>query len=1124
MTIRIDAGRSSLVQSAKSAPAVQSFASCSGTRPYTITTACPAITLNPATLPVGFVNASYTQTLAATGGNAPYSYALLSGALPSGLAFNTSTGLLSGTPLATASTTLVIEATDKFGCKTSTSYPLQVRTLGIGNLVFDDCNNNGVRDASDPGLAGATVQLFRSGADNVVNTPDDTQVGSNQITTSSGAYSFTNIPPGNYYVKVGLPASHQKTGGIATVTDNRVDNDNNGAQSSLGSALYSPIINLADGAESITDGDTNANTDWTVDFGVWSGVRVGNLVWNDADNDGLKDAGESGIGGLTVQLISPGSDNAVGGTGGAADTVVAATTTAGDGSYGFLSYTVGNYFIAVMPNATYALPAANPVVSDNGVDNDSNAISQPALAGTLVNTMIFALTGCETDNTIDLGLRVCPVLTMTPASVGPVTQYTAFSTTLTAGGGTAPYTWSVLSGTLPTGLALATASTTTATVSGTPTAQPTTYSVTLRARDALGCVVDQVYPITVNCPGVTLAPASLPAAMQYAAYSQAFSATTSGTSVPVQTYTWSVLGTLPTGMTMNSSTGVLSGTPTGANTPGNYPITVRVQDGSGCLATRGYTLALGCPPLTITGTVGNGIQDEAYAATLTASGGTGPYTWAAVGALPSGLSLASASSTTGRISGVPDTVQSVTFTVRATDAFGCTGDKLVTIAIGCPVITINPPVLPAVTQYNAMTPVTFSAVGGRSPYVWSAASVPAGLVFNSATATLSGTATVVPGTYNVVVNLTDKSGCPATKTYALVVSPPSITISPTILPQGTVGTPYTQALTATIVGSAVPAQTWTWSTESGSLPAGLTLNSSTGVISGTPLAAASTAFTVRATNAQNSSGTQSLSLVTVCPSVTIAQDALAVTTQYAAGYNQPLTVSGGNAPYTWTMSGTLPTGLTFSAATGTISGTVTSAPATHPLTISVSDAYGCSAVKSLALNVQAVDYGDMSTLPAASSVVNATLKLGNAVDADPPGQANATASADDAAAMDDEDGVTFAPLEMGSAALVTIKVTNLSANPAYVNLWIDFDGNGSLSANELAIADQVVAAGTNGVNREFAVAVPGAAVEGNVAARVRFTSVATPSASGVVGSGEVEDYQVLVCAPRPCGKTFVTQN
>jgi len=119
----------------------------------------------PAALPTGFVNAAYSATISAGGGNAPYSFALKSGTLPSGISFNATTGLLSGIPLATASTTLVIEAADEFGCKTSMSYPLQIKTLGIGNLVFDDCNNNGIRDLTDPGLAGATVQLFRPGGD-----------------------------------------------------------------------------------------------------------------------------------------------------------------------------------------------------------------------------------------------------------------------------------------------------------------------------------------------------------------------------------------------------------------------------------------------------------------------------------------------------------------------------------------------------------------------------------------------------------------------------------------------------------------------------------------------------------------------------------------------------------------------------------------------------------------------------------------------------------------------------------------------------------------------------------------------------------------------------------------------
>jgi len=85
---------------------------------------------------------------------APDTYSFKSGALPPGLNFNTTTGAITGTPTGTAGTTLLIEASDSAGCKASQSYPLQIKSMGIGNLVFDDCNNNGLYDAGDSGLAG----------------------------------------------------------------------------------------------------------------------------------------------------------------------------------------------------------------------------------------------------------------------------------------------------------------------------------------------------------------------------------------------------------------------------------------------------------------------------------------------------------------------------------------------------------------------------------------------------------------------------------------------------------------------------------------------------------------------------------------------------------------------------------------------------------------------------------------------------------------------------------------------------------------------------------------------------------------------------------------------------------
>ena len=1102
---------------------------CFGTITYSINMVCPTVALSPASLPTAFVNGGYNQTITPSGGNAPYAFAITSGTLPSGLSFDTAAGVISGTPTATASTTLVIRATDRYGCAASISYPLNVKTMGIGNLVFSDCNNNGIFDAGDTGLAGATVQLFRPGADNLVNTADDVQVGGTQVTTSSGAYGFTNIPPGVYFVKVTPPATHQKTGGTPVALDNSVDNDNNGTQSAVGAPLFSPLITLAENTESITDGDTDPNTDLTVDFGVYSGVRVGNLVWNDANNNGIKDPGESGIGGLTVQLMSPGSDNAVGGTGSAADTVVATTTTAPDGSYGFQLYTPGNYYVAVVPNAAYPLPSSVAVSLDNGVDNDSNAVGQPGLAGTIINTMVFNLSNCETDNTIDLGLRACPTITVTPAILPAVTQYTATSTTLTASGGTAPYTWTVKSGSLPAGLSLASSGT----ISGTPTATPGTYNVTVRSTDALGCSVDTAYPVTVQCPAITINNAALAPATQYAAYSQTLTATTSGTTVPTQTYTWSLAsGILPDGLTLNSATGVISGTPTGLSAPGGFAISIKVQDVSGCSATKGFTLLLSCPPITIAGAVTDTTQDASYSATLTASGGTAPYTWQVLtGSLPTGLTLISSGASTAALSGTPTVVQSTTFTVRATDKNGCTGDQSYTIAVGCPVITISPgsPLVPA-TEYNVMTPVVFSAVGGRTPYTWfidSTTPLPAGLNFNPATATLSGTPTAVPGTYNFNVRLTDNSGCPGGRGYQLVINCPPITITPSTIPGGTVGTPYSQTFSASMSGTGVPVQTWTWSVQSGILPAGLSLNSTTGVLSGTPTApAVSTTITVQASNGLGCVGTQNYTFTVVCPTISVSPASFAVAEQYAPGYTQTLNASGGSAPYTWSLtSGTLPTGLNFNSATGQLSGTVTNPPTTATLVFTASDRYGCSATRSYQLQVVAVDYGDLSTLPSASSIIDQNIRMGTALtDADAPGVVNATATADDNNGIDDEDGVTFSPMTQGLVTTITVKVTNNSGAPAYLNGWIDFNGNGTMDAGEQVANNIVVPTGTTAANIDITITVPSNAFVGNVGARFRLTSTGSPGVSGASGYGEVEDYLVPICAPQPCGKTFISKN
>ncbi|MCX6854597.1 MAG: putative Ig domain-containing protein, partial [Verrucomicrobia bacterium] len=280
--------------------------SCTGTRAYTITPACPTITITPAVPAQMYRNNAYTQTFAAAGGTGAYTWTVSAGTLPAGLALS-GAGLLTGTPTALGISSFTLRAQDTLGCSGTLAYTVQVRALTIGNLVFQDNNDNGSLDAGEPGVAGALVQLFRPGADNTVNTGDDVQVGSNFTTLAAGAYSFTDLIPGNYFVKVTPPAGFTTTSGTPATTDNNVDNNNDGDQpGGAGTALFSPIINLAVGAESITDGDTDADTNLTIDFGLHALMSVGNVVFVDVNADGKLDFNE-GWEGVLVQIFPQGT-------------------------------------------------------------------------------------------------------------------------------------------------------------------------------------------------------------------------------------------------------------------------------------------------------------------------------------------------------------------------------------------------------------------------------------------------------------------------------------------------------------------------------------------------------------------------------------------------------------------------------------------------------------------------------------------------------------------------------------------------------------------------------------------------------------------------------------------------
>jgi hypothetical protein len=182
--------------------------------------------------------------------------------------------------------------------------------------------------------------------------------------------------------------------------------------------------------------------------------------------------------------------------------------------------------------------------------------------------------------------------------------------------------------------------------------------------------------IVTGCPVIAVNPLTVPSGMAGQPYTQTFTA--SGGTAP-HSFTISA-GALPNGLNL-ASNGELTGTPIAF---GTFNFTVRATATGGCMGERGYLLVINppCPTINISpSTLPDGQTGQTYNQTLTASGGTGPYTFnVTTGTLPAGLTLSSS----GTLSGTPTATGSSSFSVTATASTGCTGT-------GAYTLTINPP-------------------------------------------------------------------------------------------------------------------------------------------------------------------------------------------------------------------------------------------------------------------------------------------------------------------------------------------------------------------------------------------------------------------------------------------------
>jgi len=403
--------------------------------------------------------------------------------------------------------------------------------------------------------------------------------------------------------------------------------------------------------------------------------------------------------------------------------------------------------------------------------------------------------------------------------------------------------------------------------------------------------------------------------------------------------TFSETGALPAGVTFNDVTGVLAGTPL-PGSGGVYTVTFTATNGVSPDATQTFTLTVFQIPQITSATSTTFTVGSSGSFTVTANG----YPAASIseaGTLPTGVSFNDA---TGVLSGTPlqgtGGVYPVDFTPSNTAGTG-TPQVFVLVVDQAPAFTSANTTVFAVGSARTFT---VTASGFPAPTFSNLGALPAGVSLNPTTGVLSGTPqTGTGGSYPLTISADNGVNPVASESFTLVVDEVPQISSPNST-NFTVGTNGTFQVTA----SGYPGSTFA---ETDPLPAGLSFNTASGVLTGTPLANTGGTYTLHFTpmNFTGTGATQTFTLIVLQDPAITSANAATFTVGSFGSFN--VTATGYPAP-TYEETGALPNGVTFNDTTGVFSGTpALGSDGTYPITVIALNGVDTNAMQTFTLTV-----------------------------------------------------------------------------------------------------------------------------------------------------------------------------